>query len=293
MPFERYDRYIERHTRSFIERLQALCRMPSVAARGTGMRSTAETVEQLLQRVGAGTKSFKYGSGYPIIYGECGSGTESYLVYGHYDVAPVGQLMRWSYGPFAATVVDGKLYSRGAANSKADLVAKIAAVEAYQKTFGKLPICLRFLIEGEAGLGSQSLVKFSEENPDSVRVDGSIWNEGYKDSQERLIISLGFKGIVFVELRASGARTELHSKWGAIVSNPAWRLVQALSTLTSPTGVITIDGLMSHVAPITPEDDELLKTIDLDEDGIKREFQISSWLRGMKGPALVKELIFG
>jgi acetylornithine deacetylase/succinyl-diaminopimelate desuccinylase-like protein len=104
---------------------------------------------------------------------------------------------------------------------------------------------------------------------------------------------LGFKGITFLELRAHGARSDLHSKWGTIVPNPAWRLVQALATLTSPKGVITIDGFGSHIAPISDEDSEVLKSIELDEVGLKREFRISNWVRAMKGQTLVKEHIFG
>jgi acetylornithine deacetylase/succinyl-diaminopimelate desuccinylase-like protein len=293
MTFVRFDRYVDRHARSFTERLQGLCRMPSVAARGTGMRAIAETVEQMMQRVGIGTRAFRIGAGYPIIYGECGSGSQSYVVYGHYDVQPVGHLSEWSVGPFAATIIDGKLYSRGAANSKGDLVARLAAVEAYQKTFGKLPVSLRFFIDGEDGLGSPSLYRFAAENPEMLAAQGCIWDEGYKDTKERPVISLGFKGIQFLELRAHGARTDLHSKWGAIVPNPAWRLVQALATITSPKGVITIDGFSSRLAPISAEDNEALKLIELDEAGLKREFRIGGWVRSMKGSALVKEHIFG
>jgi acetylornithine deacetylase/succinyl-diaminopimelate desuccinylase-like protein len=293
MTFVRFDRYVDRHARSFTERLQGLCRMPSVAARGTGMRAIAETVEQMMQRVGIGTRAFRIGAGYPIIYGECGSGSQSYVVYGHYDVQPVGHLSEWSVGPFAATIIDGKLYSRGAANSKGDLVARLAAVEAYQKTFGKLPVSLRFFIDGEDGLGSPSLYRFAAENPEMLAAQGCIWDEGYKDTKERPVISLGFKGIQFLELRAHGARADLHSKWGAIVPNPAWRLVQALATITSPKGVITIDGFSSRLAPISAEDNEALKMIELDEVGLKREFRIGGWVRSMKGPALVKEHIFG
>ncbi|HEX8706656.1 MAG TPA: M20/M25/M40 family metallo-hydrolase [Pyrinomonadaceae bacterium] len=293
MIFARFDRYVERHARAFTERLQAICRMPSVAARGTGMRAMSEAVEQLMRRSGAGTRVFKIGSGYPIIFGECGAGPHTFVVYSHYDVAPVGHLTSWSAGPFAAVVTDGKLYARGAANSKGDLVARLAAVEAYQKTFGKLPVCLRFIVEGEAGIGSPSLYRFARENADALQAEGCIWEEGYKDTQERFVVSLGFKGITFLELRVHGARTDLHSKWGAIVPNPAWRLVQALSTLTSPKGVITIDGFSSHVAPVAPEDAEALKEIQLDESGLKREFRIGGWLRGMRGSTLVKEHIFG
>jgi acetylornithine deacetylase/succinyl-diaminopimelate desuccinylase-like protein len=293
MPFARFDRYVDRHARSFVERLQSLCRMPSVAARGTGMRAMAETVEQMMQRVGVGTKSFRVGNGYPIVYGECGDGPQSYLVYGHYDVQPVGHLSEWSVGPFSATISDGKLYARGASNSKGDLIARLAAIEAYQKTFGKLPVSLRFIVEGEDGLGSPSLYRFAVDHVDLMTAQGCLWDEGYKDTKERPVISLGFKGIQFVELRAHGARSDLHSKWGAIVPNPAWRLVQALATITSPKGVITIDGFSSKIAPISDEDTEALKTIELDEAGLKREFRIAGWVRSMKGSILVKEHIFG
>ena len=257
------------------------------------MRAMADTVAQLMQRTGVGTRPFTMGSGFPVIYGECGAGTRKYLVYGHYDVASVGHLTDWSYGPFAATIVDNTLFARGASNSKGDLVARLAAVEAYQKTFGKLPVCLRFVVEGEDGLGSPSLRRFVDEHGELLTAEGCIWDEGYKDTQERPVISLGFKGITFVELRVHGARTDLHSKWGAIVPNPAWRLVQALSTIMSPKGVITIDGFGSHIAPLTAEDTEALKTVELDEGALKREFRIGHWLRGLKGRALAKEHIFG
>ncbi|PWT82940.1 MAG: peptidase M20 [Acidobacteria bacterium] len=293
MAFSRYDRYVDRHARNFIERLQAICRMPSVAARGTGMRAMAEAVEQMMQRVGVGTRSFRMGTGYPIIYGESGGGDQSFIIYGHYDVQPVGQLTEWSAGPFAASIIDGKLFARGAANSKGDLVARLAAVEAYQKSFGKLPVSLRFVIEGEDGIGSPSLYRFTEDHADLLKAEGCIWDEGYRDTKERPVVSLGFKGITFLELWAHGARSDLHSKWGAIVPNPAWRLVQALATITSPKGVITIDGFSSHMAPISEEDTEALKAIELDEVGLKREFRIGNWVRALKGQALVKEHIFG
>ena len=267
--------------------------MPSVAARGTGMRAVAEKVEQMLQRVGAGTRTFKIGSGFPIIYGECGAGPRCFVVYGRYDVQPVGQLTEWSTGPFAAVVKDDRLYARGASHSKGDFVARVAAVEAYQKTFGKLPVCLRFLVEGEDGLASPSLHRFAGEHPELLRADGCVWDDGYRDTKDRLVINLGFKGIAFLELRAYGARTDLHSKWGGIVPNPAWRLVQALSTVVSPKGVITIDGFSSHVAPLSSEDRQMLKTIELDEAGLRREFRIGGWLHGMTGRELAKELIFG
>src|SRR2546425_12010736 len=109
MTFARFDRYVDRQARNFVERLQALCRMPSVAARGTGMRAMAEAVEQMMQRVGGGTRSFRMGTGYPIIYGEDCAGPHTIVVYGHYDVQPVGHLTEWSVRPIASSLVGRKL----------------------------------------------------------------------------------------------------------------------------------------------------------------------------------------
>ncbi len=147
------------------------------------MRAIAETVEQLMQRVGIGTRSFRMGSGYPIIYGECGTGPSSYVVYGHYDVQPVGHLTEWSVGPFAATILTASCTRAARRTVKAILIARLAAVEAYQKSFGKLPVSLRFLVEGEDGLGSPSLYRFTNENPELLQADGCIWDEGYRDTK--------------------------------------------------------------------------------------------------------------
>ena len=226
-----------------------------------------------------------------ITYPRQGASVRSGLIHDGVDVR--GDPTSAASKPLAATIEDGKLYARGAANSKGDLVARLAAVEAYQKSFGKLPVTLRFIVEGEDGLGSPSLYRFTTENAELLRADGCLWDEGSSDTRETPIVSLGFKGITFLELRAFGAHSDLHSKWGTIVPNPAWRLVQALATITSPKGVITIDGFSSYIAPISDEDAEVLKTIELDEAGLKREFRIGGWVRSMKGQTLVKAHIFG
>ncbi len=293
MSFTRFDRYIERHAADFTERLQALCRMPSVAARGTGVRAVAAMVEDLMQRNGGGTRVFEYAHGFPIIFGEFGAGTHSFIIYGHYDVQPVEHLSQWTSGPFAAEIIDGKLRARGAANSKGDLVARLCAIEAYQKSFGKLPICLRYVVEGEDGLGSPSLYRFAKEEAELLCADGCIWDDGYKDTRERLITALGFKGILFVELCTRGARTDVHSKWGGIVPNPAWRLVHALETIQSPHGDITIDEWHKHIALPSSEDKEALRSIELDEAALKHEFRINTWAQELSGRALTREYVLG
>lgn len=293
MPLTRFDRYVDRHAASFVERLQALCRMPSVAARGTGMRAVAETITEAMQRAGGGTRQFKYDGGQPIVFGEFGAGRHCFLIYGHYDVQPVGALAEWTSGPFAAAIADNKLRARGASDSKGDLLARLVAIEAYQKSFGKLPVCLRFIAEGEDALGSPSLRRFVGEHADLLKADGCIWDDGYKDTRERLVTSLGFKGIAFLELRATGARTDVHSKWGGILPNPAWRLVQALATVRDVAGNIAIDNFAAHVAAPSADDVHAVRNIELDEVALRHEFRIKHWARGLTGRALAREYILG
>lgn len=293
MPLARFDAYVDRHAAASVERLQALCRMPSIAARGTGMRSVAGFVAEQMQRAGGGTRLVEYAGGHPVVFGEFGAGKSCYIVYGHYDVQPVGALSEWTSGPFAAHIADDKLRARGASDSKGDLLARLVAIEAYQKTFGKLPVCLRFVVEGEDALGSPSLRRFVAEDGEMLKADGCIWDDGYKDTRERLVTSLGFKGIAFLELSATGARTDVHSKWGGIVPNPAWRLVHALSTVVAPHGAITIDDFHRHLAAPAPEDVQAVRSIELDEAALRHEFRLKSWARGLSGRALARELILG
>ena len=293
MSLTRFDAYVDRHAAAHVERLQALCRMPSIAARGTGLRSVAEFVGEQMQRAGGGTRFVEYAGGHPVVFGEFGAGTSCYIVYGHYDVQPVGALEDWTSGPFAAALVDGKLRARGASDSKGDLLARLVAIEAYQKTFGKLPICLRFIVEGEDAVGSPSLRRFVAENEEMLKADGCIWDDGYKDTRERLVTSLGFKGIALLKLSTTGARTDVHSKWGGIVPNPAWRLVHALSTLRAPHGAITIDDFHKHLAAPPAADIQAVRSIELDEAALRHEFRLKSWARGLSGRALARELILG
>ena len=72
-----------------------------------------------------------------------------FLVYGHYDVQPPEPLELWDSPPFAAEIRDGKLYARGAADNKGNLVARLCAVEAWRQVKGTLPLTIRFVVEGE------------------------------------------------------------------------------------------------------------------------------------------------
>ena len=181
--------------------------------------------------------------GHPVVYAEIGEGPKTLLSYGHYDVQPPEPLDLWESDPFEPTVRDGGLYARGVADDKGDVLARIQALRLYIEEHGPLPFKLKFLIEGEEEVGSPNLAPFVRANAELLSADACLWEGSMKDEAGRPMIFCGTKGMAYVELRARGASHDLHSMYGGIAPNPAWRLVQALRTIKDENGNITLDGL--------------------------------------------------
>ncbi|MCJ7667494.1 MAG: M20/M25/M40 family metallo-hydrolase [Anaerolineae bacterium] len=290
---EEFKAYIDEKADRFVAELQRLCRQPSIAAQKVGVEETAEMVLSLLQRIGAQARLISVAEGAPVVYGTIGEGKRTLIFYNHYDVQPPEPLEEWESGPFAAEIRQGVLYARGAADNKGDLVARLMAVEAYQKTRGELPLKIKFVFEGEEETGSVHLGQFVEENRGLLEADGCIWEGGSKDLSERPVIYLGVKGILYVELRAKGAKMDLHSSWATLVPNPAWRLVWALASLKDENDHLTVDGLMEHVGEPPPEETDLLRKIPFEEKKLKADFGIPHFVGGVKGAEALKRYLYG
>ena len=290
---EEFKAYVDENADRFVAELQRLCRQPTIAAQKVGVEETAEMVLSLLQRIGAQARPIPVAEGAPVVYGTIGQGKRTLIFYDHYDVQPPEPLEEWESDPFAAEIRQGVLYARGAADNKGDLVARLMAVEAYQKTKGELPLKIKFVFEGEEETGSIHLGQFVEENRGLLEADGCIWEGGSKDLSERPVIYLGVKGILYVELRAKGAKMDLHSSWATLVPNPAWRLVWALASLKDENDHLTVDGLMEHVGEPPPEEMDLLRKIPFEEKKLKADFGIPHFVGGVKGVEALKRYLYG
>jgi len=289
---ERIFNYLEEHFEGYLDKLRRLCRQPSVAAQGLGMAEAAQMVQELLEELGAETQMVET-SGYPVVYGELhGHGEKTLAFYNHYDVQPPEPLEEWDSDPFAAEIREGKLFARGVADNKGNLIARIAAVEAYLKVHSELPLTVKFIVEGEEEIGSPHLGEFAERHPKLVRADGCIWEFGYKDFQERPQVYLGLKGILYVELRARGAARDLHSSWGTVVPNPAWRLIWALNTLKGEDEQVLIPGFYQRVRQPSAAEQEVLAEIDFDEEGWRERFEIEKFLSNLKGRELLEHHLY-
>lgn len=288
-------KHIDVHEEEIVERLRVLCRQPSVSAQGLGLRECAELTRDLMEEVGLKAELVPLRDGPPVVYGELGShsskSNKTLVFYNHYDVQPPEPLELWESDPWAAEVRDGRIYARGAADNKANIVSRLAAIEAFLRTQGDVPCNIRFVIEGEEEIGSPHLSQFIEEHGHRLRGEGAIWEFGGLDYGDIPAVTLGLKGMLYVEFFVKSLAKDTHSARAAVVENPAWRLIHALSTLRDQKGRITIEGWYDDVRDFTPEELEALKREPLREEELKKELGINQFLNGMSGLELKKAVV--
>jgi len=289
---KQFNAYIENNVERFIEELKEFCRQPSVSTQNVGLEEMAELVRARLERLGAEVRLIPVDGGPAVAFAELGQGERTLLIYNHYDVQPPDPLEEWESPPFEPTIREGKFYARGVADNKGNLMARIQAIEAYRAVFGELPLRIKFVVEGEEEVGSPHLAQFAKENRDLLAADGCLWEAGGKDEAERFVLYLGLKGIAYLELRARGAKSDLHSSLATIVPNPAWRLVWALSTLKDENDHITIDGFMDHAAQPTQAEMDMLEAIPFEEEKIRERFDIPEFIQGLSGVEALKKHLY-
>jgi acetylornithine deacetylase/succinyl-diaminopimelate desuccinylase-like protein len=276
-----------------LDELEAFLRMPSISAQedeSGGFRECAEWVARKLEEAGAEARIMET-DGHPVVYAEAGEGERTLLSYGHYDVQPPEPLELWESEPFEPTLRDGGLYARGVADDKGDVLARIQALRLYGEERGPLPFKLKFLIEGEEEVGSPNFAPFVRDNAELLSADACLWEAAWKDEAGRPVIFCGTKGMAYVELRARGASHDLHSMYGGIAPNPAWRLVQALRTIKDEKGNITLDGLDELAEDPSDKDLEAISNIPFDSGALMKSWGVDALDRDLSGEEALKEML--
>jgi len=299
MDVQAFDAYLLAHRERLLEDYKDFLRQPSVAATGQGIPEMAALVARRLSALGAEVKVVPTaGDAPPVVWAELGQGERELLIYNHYDVQPAEPLELWESPPFEPTVRDGKLFARGASDDKGELATRIHATEAWLATQGPLPFKIKWLIEGEEEVGSPHIHAWVKQHgdwlhkPDGRPMDACLWEFGGFDEHGRFQLTMGVKGICYVELRVRGVSHDLHSSVAAIAPNAAWRLVWALSTIKSADEHILIDGYYDHVRPLTPDEEAILRAMPVDEAEVKAKWGIDAFVAGATGFDAVKRLYF-
>lgn len=280
---EEIHEYIDDHWMEAVEDLKRFCRQPGISAQGTGIDESVEFLVELMREYGIQTEVLP-GEGFPFIYGELpGESRVTLLFYNHYDVQPPEPLELWSTPPFEPTVYDGNLRARGVSDDKGDIVARLLAIRAYLEKRGTLPVSVKFIIEGEEEIGSPHVAAFVEKHHDLLHADACIWECGGVNWKNQPVIHLGLKGMLYVQLEARGASTDLHSSMATVVPNPAWRLTWALNSIKDLDENIRIEGFYDDVRPPADEERRLIDSISLDEEETRQALSLDRFVRGVTG----------
>src|SRR5205823_3837023 len=273
--------HISKNKDRFLQDFRTLLKQPSVSAQKLGIEDCAKIVKKQMDMAGLKAKILPVKNGNPVVYGEARSKSSSktLLIYGHYDVQPVEPLEKWVSGPFDAKLSGRKIVSRGAADSKNNVVSFIKAAESYLKSSGDVPLNLKFVVEGEEEIGSPHLPSFIDENAEKLKADSVVCYDGDMAEEGRPKFELGVKGLLYVELRCKKAKEDLHSSYAPLAENPAWRLVWAMNTIKGRDDKILIKGWYDDVVPFTPVQSRLMNKIQFDGNGLLREWGLKSFPR--------------
>jgi acetylornithine deacetylase/succinyl-diaminopimelate desuccinylase-like protein len=247
--------YVDRHADEMLEQLKTLVRQPSISAQDVGVRECAELLAEMMRADGIDTRIMPTpGQGVIVGLGEQVPNAPTVLVYGHYDVQPVDPLEAWESPPFEPTIRNGRLYGRGTGDNKGQLLAQLLAYRAWKQVVGRPPLNVKFIFEGEEESTSPHLAAFARQERDLLAADLVYTSDGPIHESGRQTISLGVRGVLFVELEAKGPKRDYHSGHGGnLLPNPAWELIHLLSTMRSPDGRVLIDGFYDEVRQPEPE----------------------------------------
>lgn len=287
--------YVDKSFPILIKQLQTLIQQPSVSAKNEGIEECAVLVKKILEKSGVKSELLRLKKGVaPIVYGEVKSKTnpgKTLLFYNHYDVQPAEPFELWDDPPFSGKIKGKKIFGRGSSDDKGELITRIKAVEAFLKTKGDVPCNIKFVIEGEEETGSAHIEAYLKKFKNKFSCDGVIWEFGYVDSKDRPIVSLGMKGLLFVELSITESKIDAHSSLAVLIKNPAWRLIEAVHTLRNSDGKILIKDWYKEVKPLTKTDKSIISRELFDEASFKKEFGIKNFVGNKKGLEAKKALV--
>ncbi len=293
------DIILEIDTSKIINDLQRLIKISSVSARKQNLEECASEIVKIMKETGIFAELIhldknEKNEAPPIVYGEVKSKAnpngKTILFYNHYDVQPEEPLDLWESKPFEGIVKGNKIFGRGASDDKGELITRLSAVEYFLKHTGDVPVNIKFLVEGEEETGSNNISKYLNKYKNKLNSDLVIWEFGYIDQKERPIISLGMKGLLYVEMTAIGPSRDVHSSLAVLIENPAWKLIQALSTLVNKDGMILVKDWHKEVKTLTEEEVKMIENEPFDEESLKKEYGIKKFVNNISGKNIKKAL---
>ena len=276
-----WERYLDEHFERYVDELSELVRIPSVSAlpeHAADVVRAAEWVAARLTAAGVENAAVMPTGGHPAVYGDwlhAGEDKPTILLYGHYDVQPADPLDLWNTPPFEPTIVDGRMYGRGASDDKGGMMTPVMAVEILLQSEGSLPVNVKFCLEGQEEIGSPQMGPFLEEHSDLFKADLVLSADGLLWSADEPEIVLGFKGLTGLQINVTGATTDVHSGLhGGVFNNPVEALGNIIASLRSDDGKIAVEGFFDDVVELSAEALDKIGQVPFNEELLKEELGV-------------------
>jgi acetylornithine deacetylase/succinyl-diaminopimelate desuccinylase-like protein len=272
--------FINVNRERYVEELKGLLAIPSVSAlpqHRDDVRRCAEWCGEEMRRIGLENVRLVETAGFPVVCSEWlgAPGAPTLLFYGHYDVQPVDPLNLWESPPFEATVRDGEIYARGAADDKGQVFMHFKAIEAHLRQHGRLPMNIKVMIEGEEEVGSEHLDSFVHDHRQELAADVVVISDSAMFARGVPSICYGLRGLVYFQIDLRGSRTDLHSgTFGGAVANPAFVLAQMIAQMKDRGGRVKIPGFYDDVRPLRDEERQAWASLPFNEKQYRKDFGI-------------------
>jgi acetylornithine deacetylase/succinyl-diaminopimelate desuccinylase-like protein len=279
--------YLKKTQSKRFKELFTLLSFPSVSAKSEhkkDMLACADWLKKHLAGIGFKSRVVKT-AGHPILYAEymADKNAPTLLYYGHYDVQPPEPLDLWKSPPFKPEIRAGYIYGRGSSDDKGQVFAHIKGLEAVLQADGKLPVNVKFLIEGEEESHSTNLPKFIRQNKKLLKADIVVISDTSQFSLTQPAVSYGLRGIAVVEVFVYGPNRDVHSgTYGGAIANPANVLCWMVGQLHDKNGKVTIPGFYRDVKPLSAWERKQAKKLPFGEAAYKKELGVRA-LQGEKG----------
>lgn len=287
--------FINSNKDKYVEELKDFLRIPSIstnAANKEDVARCAQYVSQQMNKSGLQNVQVFPTAGHPVVYGEWlgAPGKPTVLYYGHYDVQPVDPVNLWSSGPFEPTIKDGYIYARGSSDDKGQVFLNLKSVEAHMKINGKLPVNVKFMIEGEEEIGSVNLENFISTHKDLLKADVVLVSDTSFFADEMPSIAYGLRGLCYMQIDLTGPNRDLHSGvYGGAVGNPINELANIISKLKDKNGKITIPGFYNKVRALTKKERDAYKKLPFSKKEYFKDLGIKETF-GEKGYSILEQV---
>jgi acetylornithine deacetylase/succinyl-diaminopimelate desuccinylase-like protein len=287
------DAYVARMREGFVEDWRALCRIPSVSGERAEIERAADwIVERMTPLFDAVQRIDIPGQG-PLLAGTLnGYGPGRLLVYTHYDVRPAGDAAAWTSPPFAAEVRDGAVWARGACDDKADVTARLQALEAWRSTFdGPPPFTVILISDPAEEIGSPGLEEALRAHADALHADACLWESFLRDEDGRPGIGFGCRGSLQLELSLELLRADQHTAFASIVRSAPLELMAAITSMTDAQGTIAIAGFHDGLQTPTAQQLAAVESIPLPTAAMARD-GVNPYRPGVDDAELRRRLVF-